>query len=176
LNAMALYGQASAGLLVGAGVSFLPIPWRRQAAILAAFLALFTVAPLLYGLTGPVSLTLTQLALLRLCALDGIVKGSLAAALLVAFAVVFYPLALGVGPFDPFDLGYHPRPLLMLMLPVGLWLAWRRQYIWLVIAGFDLLAYGLGLFDNLWGAFFDPILVFLAGIRLATMYRERRAG
>ena len=177
MNAMALYGQASAGLLVGAGVSFLPVPWRRQAGFLAAFLALFTVAPLLYGLIGPISLTLTQLALLRLCALDDVVKGRLAAALLVAFAVVFYLLALGVGPFDPFDLGYHPRTLLMFMLPVGILLAGRRQHIWLVIAGFDFLAYGLGLFDNLWSAFFDPILVFLAAIRLfATMYRERRAG
>jgi hypothetical protein len=167
---MALYGQASAGLLLGAGVSFLPIPGRRPAGILAAFVALFTVAPLLYGLTGPISFTLAQIALLRLCARDDIVKERIAAALLVAFAAIFYPLALGAGPSDPFDLGYHPRLLLMLMVPVAILLAWRRQHIWLVIAGFDLVAYGLGLFDNLWSAFFDPVLVVLAGVRLATTY------
>ena len=169
MNAMALYGDASAGLLLGAGVSFLPIRRRKEAAIVTAFLAAFTVAPFLYGLVGPVSFTLTQLALLRILAPEqAVVKGRMVAGLLVAFAVVFYPLALGVGSFDPFDLGYQPRLLLMLMIPVGVWLAWRRQHLLLVIIGLDLFSYGLGLFDNLWSALFDPILIIIAGIRLAT--------
>jgi hypothetical protein len=172
---MALYGQVSASLLLGAGASMLPIPRRWPIGIIVALLAFFTLAPFLYGLTGPLSFTLTQIALLRICGLDHVVmKGRGAAALLVAFAAVFYPLALGAGPFDPFDLGYRPLPLLVLMVPVGILLAWRGQHIWLVILGFDLSAYGLGLFENLWCAVFDPILVLLAAIRLAPKRLNRR--
>jgi hypothetical protein len=81
---------------------------------------------------------------------------------LVAVAVVFYPLSLGLGPFDPFDLGYRPLPLLLPIAALGLWLAWRRQEVALSLLGFDLLAYATGLFDNLWNACLDPLLVLLA--------------
>ncbi|MGD0562091.1 MAG: hypothetical protein ABSA66_03290 [Roseiarcus sp.] len=172
MSAMALYGRIAAALLLGAGVTFLPAPNRRLLGALAAVVALFSLAPVLHGWMGPPSFTLTQLALLRL------VKphrpptpGNLAAALLVALASVFYPLALGLGPFDPFDLGYRPQSLLLFLAPVGLWLAWRRQEILLTLLGFDLLAYGLGLFDNLLSALFDPLLVLLAAIRLAGLAR-----
>jgi hypothetical protein len=176
VNAAAIYGLASASLLAGAGVSYLPVPLRRQAGILVALVAPFTVAPLLDGLIGPMSFTLTQLALLRLCALEHVVmRGRVPAALLIALAIVFYPLAMGLGPFDPFDLGYRPRPLLALMIPFGILLACRREQSLLVIVGLDLFAYGLGLFDNLWSALFDPVVVILAGVWLATKHRERTA-
>jgi hypothetical protein len=169
LNAMALYGQASASLLVGAVVTWLPIPRCGPAGIFAAVVTGFTAAPFLYGLTGPLSLTLTQLALLRLCGNETIVTGDwIAAALLVAFAAIFYPLALGLGPYDPFGWGY--RSGLSLMLPVaacGVIFAWRRRHALLVMMSLDLIAYATGLFDNFWSALFDPILVMLACTRLA---------
>jgi uncharacterized membrane protein YfcA len=171
---MALYGQVSASLMLGAGVTLLPIPRRRRVGSIIALLAFFTLAPFLYGLTGPLSFTLTQIALLRICNLDHVVMKGTSAGLLVAFAAVFYPLAFGAGPFDPFDLGYRPLPLLVLMVPVGIILAWRGQHVWLLILGFDLSAYGLGLFENLWSAFFDPILVLLAAIQLTPRRLNRR--
>ncbi len=168
MNAVALYGQASASLLLGAGVTLLPIRGHRLAGIVVTLLAWVMAAPFLCSLVGTVSFTLAQLALLRVCApAHAAIRGRVAAALLVTFAVIFYPLALGLGPFDPFDLGYRPRLLLMLMVPVGTILAWRRENILLVMIGFDLLAYGLGLFENLWSALFDPVLVIVAGIHLA---------
>ena len=172
MSAMALYGQAAAAVLLGAVVTLLPVPRRRLAGALVAIAALFSLAPVLHGWMGSPSFTLTQLALLRLAKPHrSPALGNLPAALLAALACVFYPLALGVGPFDPFDLGYRPQPLLLLLAPIGLWLAWRREDMALILLGFDLLAYALGLFDNLLSAFFDPVLVLLAAIRLASQAR-----
>jgi hypothetical protein len=169
MNSSALYGHISCGILIGAAASLLPVPRRRLAGIAVAAIATFTIAPVLYGLTGAISFTLTQLAVMRLCAFEGLLrKETGAAALLVTLAAIFYPLALGLGPYDPFDLGYRPRLLLWLMAFVGAILAWRDRRVLLVILGLDLLAYALGVFDNLWSALFDPILAGLAAIMLAT--------
>ena len=92
---------------------------------------------------------------------------------------MLYPLSLGLGPFDPFDLGYRPLPLLLLLAPLGFWLAWRRQDAALTLLGFDLLAYASGLFDNLWNACMDPLLVvvsilaLLRGLRSAAIAAPR---
>jgi hypothetical protein len=65
--------------------------------------------------------------------------------------------------------------LLLSIAALGLWLAWRRQEVALTLLGFDLLAYAMGLFDNLWSACLDPLLVLLAifallrGARAATV-------
>jgi hypothetical protein len=175
LNATAIYGQTAASLALGAGLSFLPIPHRRLAGVIAAAVAAPTLGPALYGLIGPASFTLTQVALLQLFAPDVVVargrKASLA--LFTVFALIFYPLALGIGSFDPFDLGYRPTPVLLFMIPVGVLLAWRGEHVLLAIIGFDVLVYGFGLFANLWSALFDPIVVVLAAVRLI---RPRESG
>ena len=166
MNVITICGQVSAGLVLGAGVSFLPIPRRRLAGLVAAVVAVPTLAPALYAFFGPVSFTLTQVALLRLFAPDvAIATRKSTLTLFVVLAVTFYPLALGLGPFDPFDLGYRPT-LVLLLIPVGVLLAWRGERVQLLVIGFDLFAYGLGLFANLWSALFDPILAALAVIRL----------
>ena len=175
MTATALYGLISASLLVGAAVSFLPVRWRAQGAMLAVPVGFFSVAPFIYGATGPLSFTLTQLALLKVCVERLLPRQSpAAAALFIVFAAVFYPLALGLGPFDPFDLGYRPRGLLIVMLPIGIWLAFRFEPVVVVIVGFDLIAYGAGLFDNLWSALFDPILVVVAIARAGLNYLDRK--
>jgi hypothetical protein len=163
LTAAAIYGQLAAALLAGAAVTLAPLPRRQPVGWLVAIAALFSIAPTLHGALGAPSFTLTQLAALRLSGYDRLTSSrrSLAAAL-VAVAVVFYPLSLGLGPFDPFDLGYRPLPLLLSIAALGLLLAWRRQEVALTLLGFDLLAYATGLFDNLWNACLDPLLVILA--------------
>jgi hypothetical protein len=163
LTAAAIYGQSAAALLAGAAVTFAPLPRRRLVGLLAALAALFSLAPVLHGALGVPSFTLTQIAVLRLSGYDRLISSCRSqAAALVAVAVVFYPLSLGLGPFDPFDLGYRPLPLLLSIAALGLWLAWRRQEVALSLLSFDLLAYATGLFDNLWNACLDPLLVLLA--------------
>lgn len=174
MNSAALYGQLSSSLLIGASVSLLPIPHRRLVGILVAGIAAFTVAPMFYGLTGVISFTLTQIAVMRLCAYRyPISKETTAATLLAMLAFIFYPLALGLGPYDPFDLGYRPQLLLLLIAAVGTILVRQGQRTLLVIIGLDILAYAVGIFDNLWNALFDPILVGLAVIVLATKRNPR---
>jgi hypothetical protein len=160
LNASALYNLVSASLLVGACVSMLPIPARVPAGVLAAIVSLSTLAPAIAGLVGTPSATLTQIALLQLCGHRNLIaRETTAAALLVLVALIFYPFALGLGPFDPFDIGYRPKLLLLAMIPIGIALIVHRKQVLLLIGGLDLLTYALGLFDNLWSALFDPVLV-----------------
>jgi len=168
LSAAALYNLVSASLLVGAGVSLLPVPARRLAGVLAAIVSLFTLAPAVAGLVGPPSATLTQVALLQLCGQkDLIARETIAALLLVILALMFYPLSLGFGPFDPFDIGSRPKLILVAMIPIGIALIVYRKHVLLLIGAIDLLAYALGLFDNLWSALFDPILVIVCCACLA---------
>ena len=84
------------------------------------------------------------------------------AAGLLLFVALFYPAALGWGPFDPYAAGYQPWMLLAAMVPLAAALIWRRLDAWLIILAIDLLAYSTGLFANLWDALFDPLLVLLA--------------
>ncbi len=181
MSAAALYNLISASLLVGAGVSMLPIPARRAAGVLAAILSLFTLAPAVAGLVGPPSVTLTQIALLQLCGQkDLVARETTAAALLVVVALVFYPLSLGFGPFDPFDIGYRPKLILLALVPIGIALIVHRKHALLLIGAIDLLAYAFGLFENLWSAFFDPVLVvvccvFLTKAGISRLSRRRAA-
>jgi hypothetical protein len=78
--------------------------------------------------------------------------------------VVFYPLALGFGPVDPYRVGYAP---LMMVYLLGLtsviaWISFTRRLA--VILLLPLLAYNLHLLesDNLWNYLLDPVLVVYA--------------
>lgn len=174
MSLAALYNLVSASLLVGAGVSLLPIPARRLAGVLAAIVSLFTLAPAVAGLVGPPSATLTQVALLQLCGQrDLIARETIAAVLLVILALIFYPLSLGFGPLDPFDIGYRPKLILLAMIPIGIALIVHRKHVLLFIGAVDLLAYALGLFDNLWSALFDPVLIVLCCARLVKTAARR---
>lgn len=179
MSAAALYGLIAWALLLGVATTFWPRcrnPWLAPGVSLAALLPLFggeSLAMACHGAFAAPSLTLLQVALLRLaspgngsrshypCASPEGRRSLLpsAAVFFLAVAAVFYPLALGLGPFDPYALGYQARALLLALLPLAAWLAWRRQTAWLFILAFDLFAYALGLFGNLWDALLDPLLV-----------------
>ena len=170
----AVCGLLTCALACGALATYLPWRHRQGIGLATAVGAVFTVAPLLHGALGSPSFTLAQLALLRLLAPgqpSPLGKG--AAAAIAAVAAALYPLALGLGPWDPFDLGYRPLPLLVALAPLGLWLAWRRRQVWLLLLAGDLLAYAGGLFDNLWNALADPLLVLLALIILGRAVMRR---
>lgn len=169
MNPAAFYGLIAWALILGTSATFLPrigTRWLAAGVALAALLPFLgddNLAMMLHGMFAAPSFTLVQLALRRLVApACPKLLCPPAAMLLVAVAAIFYPLALGLGPFDPYALGYQPRALLLALLPLAGWLAWRRQADWLLILGIDLLAYAAGLFGNLWDALFDPLLILVA--------------
>ncbi len=81
--------------------------------------------------------------------------------------VIFYVLALGSGPFDPYAYGYQPWAIL-----AGLtaWVVWRNRSApcLILLIGVDLAIFALhGISsDNLWDYLFDPVLMIVLGISL----------
>lgn len=180
MNFVAAYGLLAHGVIFGALATLLPLgDLRARAALAATALALLVgIAPLLHGVLGAPSLTLLQLALLRLAERAPQPFGPHAAPALLIFALPFYAAALGWGPYDPYGLGFQPWPLLAALLPLAAALWWRRREAGLLILAGDLAGYAAGLFDNLWDALFDPLLVLLAlvvvGRRLALRFIASR--
>jgi hypothetical protein len=164
MNALAGYGLIAHALIFGAFTSLLPLgEFRPRVALAATTLALLVgIAPGLHGVFGAPSLTLLQLALLQLANRTPSPFSHRPALGLLLFALPFYATALGLGPFDPYALGYQPWPLLIALIPVAAALWWRRLDTWLIILAIDLAGYASGLFTNLWDALLDPLLVLLA--------------
>ena len=163
MNATAAYGLLAHGLIFGALVALLPLgAMRARAALAATAMAMVVgIAPAMHGFFGTPSLTLLLLATLQLAGRPTPL-GERAAQGLLACALPFYAMALGLGTFDPYALGYQPSALLALLAPLGIALWWKRQDAWLLILALDLAAYAGGLFANLWDALIDPLLVLLA--------------
>ena len=163
MSAGTAYGLLAHGLIFGALFALLPLgPLRQRAALGATALALVAgIAPSMHGVFGTPSLTLLQLAILAHAGRPSPFNARIACGLL-GFSAIFYPLALGLGAFDPYAPGYQPLALLAVLAALGLGLWWRRQYAWLAILAIDLVGYAGGLFANLWDALLDPLLVLLA--------------
>ena len=164
MNALAAYGLLAHGLIFGALVTLMPLgQLRAKAALMATALALLAgIAPFMHGMFGTPSLTLLLLALLQLANKTPSPFGHRPALGLLCFIALFYPAALGWGPFDPYALGYQPLALLAALIPIAGILWWRRLNTWLLILAIDLAGYASGLFANLWDAILDPLLVLLA--------------
>ena len=172
MNAAALYGWLAHGIVLGALVSLLPLGSARIALAWAAVpLALFSGgAALLHGFAGQSSVTLLALAIWRLVGHPPTPLGKRPAWIVIGHAALFYPLALGLGPIDPYAIGYQPWPLLLACLPLAALLWRQRRDDWLLVLGAGLAAYAGGLFVNLWDALLDPLLVLTA---LAVVVRQR---
>lgn len=90
----------------------------------------------------------------------------------VLVGVVFYPLALGLGQFDPYQLGYAPQALGIVIFVVAAAL-WLRQHAALAITLLlPLLAFHTGWFEssNLWDYVLDPLLFGYAVVQLLAGY------
>jgi hypothetical protein len=164
MSATALYGFVAHGIVFGAFIMLLPLGGRRRMLALAAIpVALATgIASFMHGIVGTPSLTLLILAIWQLIATRPSPLTYQPALAQFAFAIPFYAMALGLGPLDPYAIGYQPLPLLVASLPLAALLWWRRLDGWLLILALDLAGYASGLFANLWDVLFDPLLVLVA--------------
>jgi hypothetical protein len=124
------------------------------------------IAAYVRGATG--DLSITTLVLLW-CALlkpwcgrvTAEAKHRLALLILIAFAALaLYPMALGVGAYDPYRLGYgNPQFVAMLLLlALAAWF-WKSTLIALCIA-FATLAWAVGWYEsnNIWDYLLDPFV------------------
>lgn len=172
------FGLAAQALLVGWFVwkiaARLPSRRRRLFAAGGAALALVpfvggvSAAMALRAWWGDPSITTVQLLALSLAGRLPPVGRAPAAALAI-FGLVFYPLALGLGDFDPYRLGYAAWPLAATLGSAALLAWWRGQPLWLALLAVDLAAYAAGLPEsaNLWDTLFDPLLVAAAMVAAA---------
>lgn len=164
MSATALYGFVAHAIIFGALIMLLPLgDRRRMLAFVAIPVALATgIASFMHGFAGTPSLTLLALAVWQLIAIKPAPLTYRPALILLAFALPFYVMALGLGPLDPYALGYQPLPMLAASLPLAALLWWRRLDGWLLILALDFAGYASGLFANLWDVLFDPLLVLVA--------------
>ncbi|MDB5967387.1 MAG: hypothetical protein JWQ72_3887 [Polaromonas sp.] len=142
-------------------------------------------AAYLRGITGDLSVTTLALACLALLqrmagrdAMPAREKSAVHVAVLVA-ACVLYPLALGLGDWDPYRLGWGSYVMVLALLLVVLcgWGAGLRLLP--VVVGAALIAWSGGLMEsgNLWDHLLDPwaVLVSLScGARACVLQFRRR--
>jgi hypothetical protein len=172
-----LAGLASVASATAA--SLLLLPWiarltKSHLAILlgAVFVLMFIpfgtipIAAYVRGVTGDLGITTQVLlwcALLRpWCGCVTVeAKHRLALLILIALAALtLYPMALGVGAYDPYRLGYgNPQFVAVLLLvTLAAWF-WKSSLIVLCIA-FATLAWTVGWYEsnNLWDYLLDPFV------------------
>ena len=110
MNATAFYGWLAHGVVIGALVALLPLGGKRRiAGLMAIPLALFAgPAALLHGFVGTPSVTLLLLAIWQLACRAPTPLDRRAAWSVIGIVTILYPLALGLGSFDPYAIGYQP--------------------------------------------------------------------
>lgn len=144
-------------VLVAAAVMFLPYQGLPAAAYVRGALGDLSVTTMLLLAIGVVTaVSGWQVAGLR-------ERGALLAAVAL-MGLVLYPLALGLGDFDPYALGYGSAALLAL-LGVAVLAAWfAHWHAIVVIVTLAIAAQLAGALDsqNLWDYLIDPLLWFYA--------------
>jgi hypothetical protein len=103
-------------------------------------------------------------------------------ALFAGLAVLLYPAALGLSYSDPYQLGYEPRPILLVMGLLCLVLIIQRSWLGAVALVLATLAFVLRLnaSENYWDYLIDPLLAFyslgaLLSAALRWLLARRRA-
>jgi hypothetical protein len=89
--------------------------------------------------------------------------------------VLLYPMALGIGGFDPYSLGWGFSWLFVLVFAVTAGLLYFESRFGIVLVA-AILAYDIGLLEspNLWDYLVDPFYVVTAGVLLYRSARARR--
>ncbi|MCZ6458204.1 MAG: hypothetical protein O6766_02475 [Gammaproteobacteria bacterium] len=88
--------------------------------------------------------------------------------IVLLLAVTLYPMALGVGAYDPYALGFRPWALLTVIAALGVLATLRGYLVSKTIVVVVLIGYWLRVLDsqNLWDYLIDPILGIFAIIYL----------
>lgn len=177
MNIQALYSWlANLVLLLIVVQRVSPAVWRWATAgpVRAALVTLLMVGPAFFFATlfvGP-SMSLTVLAVASLLRVP-LKISPISMCVVALLGAAFMCNALGVGEFDLYGIGYAPASgLLFGMAGLGLMgLVFAPPLAMLVgVAG---LAFSVGLFDNLWDALLDPVLVIYCLVRGIRQLRER---
>ncbi len=169
----ALAGLAAQALLVAWVVwKFAAAAPSHQRRLFAAGIAALSLIPLADGVSAAMALralwgdpSVTTLQLVALSLANRPAQFSRGQAIALAlFGSVFYVLALGLGDFDPYRIGYTAGPLLAILAGVAVSAWWRGQPLYLWLLAVDLAAFAAGVFEstNLWDALFDPLLLIAA--------------
>ena len=143
----------AARLVVLLGISFIAIDGLSLAAYMRSFtddvaittlVVLAFVAALRMGLAAP----LAHAARLQVLIL------------IAALALFLYPTAMGLTYFDPYRLGYNPRPLIMVIGALSVALLVMRNWLGVGMLGLATLAFSLGLkpSPNYWDYLLDPFI------------------
>ncbi|MCP5102177.1 MAG: hypothetical protein GY950_02300 [bacterium] len=82
--------------------------------------------------------------------------------------LLLYPMALGLGPFDPYSLGWEFSPFFILLMGVTIFFLYNRNGFGIVLM-LCILAYHLRLLEspNLWDYFVDPFFAVVSFAALA---------
>jgi hypothetical protein len=153
----------------------LPLP--KRAAGLAAMIIVLSIplwgvslAGLVRGITGDLSiatLVLLGLALVRSLTGRALVeeqnRNAMLRAILIA-GLLFYPLALGLGMFDPYRLGYGNLWFMLVLSGLAAWSSLRYSTLFALCIASAVAAWSVGWHEsaNLWDYLLDPWLVIYA--------------
>lgn len=153
------------------------MPLSKRAAVLAVALIVLSVplwglslSGFVRGITGDLSISsvvLLVLALTRSLSGRELVQGVNRHAMLRAVAiaaVLFYPLALGLGAFDPYRLGYGNLWFMAALLGFAIWSSLRYSTFLAVCIALAVGAWSAGWYEspNLWDYLLDPWLAIYA--------------
>jgi len=153
----------------------LPLPRRAgwlAAMIVALSIPLWGVSPagFVRGITGDLSiaaLVLLVLALVRSLTGRALVeeqnRNAMLRAILIA-GLLFYPLALGLGVFDPYRLGYGNLWFMMVLFGLAAWSSLRYSILLALCIASAVAAWSVGWYEsaNLWDYLLDPWLAIYA--------------
>jgi hypothetical protein len=153
----------------------LPLPKRSAwlaAMVIALSIPLWGVSPagFVRGITGDLSIaTLVLLALALVRSLTGrtLVEKQNRNAMLRAILItglLFYPLALGLGMFDPYRLGYGNLWFMLALLGLAVWSSLRYSTLFALCIASAVAAWSIGWYEsaNLWDYLLDPWLAIYA--------------
>ena len=116
------------------------------------------------SITSLILLTLTILRSLSGCTLADIRPNNLMLSLIVLAALGLYPMALGLGYFDPYRLGYGNVGFIGGLLLITLVAYYYQQTLLALTLTFTVLAWNIGWYEstNLWDYLLDPLLAIYA--------------
>jgi hypothetical protein len=95
-------------------------------------------------------------------------------------AILFYPLVLGLGMFDPYRLGYANLWFMLTLLGLAVWSSLRYSTLFALCIALAVAAWGAGWYEspNLWDYLLDPWLALYACAVLVKIWvaqlRERK--